>query len=99
MWAFGKGLFQVYSWGTDAAEAGDLAEVYYKFISGGQMQRRLDIWQRFIPSLLVRDKGAEAGDLEEVYSKFISVAQKQLRLGIWKRFIPSLFVGDRSSLS
>ena len=41
--------------GTDAAEAGDLAEVYSKFISVGQMQLRLEIWQRFIPSLLVGD--------------------------------------------
>ena len=32
-WAFDKGLFQDYSCGTDAAEAGDLAEVYSKFIS------------------------------------------------------------------
>ena len=47
-WASGRG--------TDAAEAGDLAEVYYKFISGGQMQQRLEIWQKFIPSLLVGDR-------------------------------------------
>ena len=77
------------------------------------MQLRLEILQRFIPSLLVGTEADEAGDLEEVYSKFISGGQmqlrlgiwhisggqKQLRLGIWKRFIPSLFVGDRSSLS
>ena len=42
--------------GTDAAEAGDLAEVYYKSISGGQMQLRLGIWQRFITSLLVMER-------------------------------------------
>ena len=41
---------------TDAAEAGDLAEVYYKFISGGQMQLRLGMWLRFITSLLVGDR-------------------------------------------
>ena len=52
----------------DASEAGDLAEVYCKFISrhlakvyskfigGGQMQVRLGIWQRFITSLLVMEK-------------------------------------------
>jgi len=32
---------------TDAAEAGDLAKVCSKFISGGHMQLRLGIWQRF----------------------------------------------------
>ena len=53
---------------TEAAEAGDLEEVYYKFISGqlakvyskfirgGQMQLKLEIWQMFIPSLLVWDR-------------------------------------------
>ena len=30
-----------------------MAKVYSKFISGGQMQLRLEIWQRFITSLLV----------------------------------------------
>jgi len=55
-WGFGRCLFQVYQWGTDAAEAGDLAEVYSNFISGGQMQLRLGIWQRFIPTLLVGDR-------------------------------------------
>ena len=32
-WGFGRGLLQVYERWKDAAEAGDLAEVYYKFIS------------------------------------------------------------------
>ena len=61
------------------------------------MQLRLEIWQRFVPSLLVGEEAAEAGELEEVYSKFISGGQKQLRLGIWQRFITSLLVADRSS--
>jgi len=86
-----------------------LAKVYSKFISGGQIQLRLGIWQRFIPSLLVGTDAAEVGDLAEVcfkfisghlakvYSKFISGGQMQLSLGFWQRFIPSLFVGDRCS--
>ena len=64
----GRGLLQVYYWRTEAAEAVDLAEVYYKFISGhlakvyskfisgGQMQLRLGIWQRFLTSLLVMER-------------------------------------------
>ena len=50
----------------DAAEAGDLAKVCYKFISVGQMQLRLESWQMFVPSLLVGEEAAEAGELEEV---------------------------------
>jgi len=42
--------------GTDAAESGDLAEVYYKFIGDGKMQLRLGIWQTFITSLLVANR-------------------------------------------
>ena len=38
------------------AEAGDLEDVYSKFISGGQNQLRLGIWKRFILSLLVADR-------------------------------------------
>ena len=44
--------------GTDAAEAGDLAKAYNKFISGGQKQLRLEIYKRFIPSLLVGDRSS-----------------------------------------
>ena len=58
-----------------------MAKVYYMFISGGQVQLMLEIWKRFITSLLVGGR-AEAGDLAEVYYKFISGGQKQLRLGI-----------------
>ena len=36
---------------TDATSAGDMEEVYSKFISGGQNQLRLRIWKRFIRSL------------------------------------------------
>ena len=55
---------------TEAAEAVDLEEVYYKFISGhlakvyskfirgGQMKLRLEFWPRFIPSLLVGDRSS-----------------------------------------
>ena len=39
--------------GDRIAEAGDLADFYYKFISDGKMQLRLEIWQRFITSLSV----------------------------------------------
>ena len=41
---------------TDEASAGDLEEVDWKFISGGQMQPQLGIWKRFIGSLLVVDR-------------------------------------------
>ena len=53
---------------TEAAEAGDLEEVYYKFlsghlekvyykfISGGQKKLRLGIWKRCITSLLVMER-------------------------------------------
>ena len=33
-----------------------MEEVYYKFISGGQMQPQLGIWKRFVRSLLVVDR-------------------------------------------
>ena len=36
---------------ADADSAGDLEEVYWKFISGGQMQPQLGILKRFIRSL------------------------------------------------
>jgi len=51
-WGSIRGLLEVYLGWTDAAEA----EVYSKFTSGGQMQLRLRVWQRFIPSLLVGDR-------------------------------------------
>ena len=35
-WGSGRGLLEVYQRWTDAASAGDLEEVYLKFISGGQ---------------------------------------------------------------
>ena len=82
-----------------------MAEVYYKFISDGKMQLRLEvwqrfitsllvgIWQRFIPSLLLGDRSAEVGDLAEVYYKFFNDGKMQLRLEVWQRFITSLLVG------
>ena len=42
-WGFGRGLLQVYYWGTELAEAGDLEEVYSKFIGWVQNQLRLRI--------------------------------------------------------
>ena len=33
-----------------------MEEVYYEFISGGQMQPQLGIWKKFIRSLLVVDR-------------------------------------------
>ena len=36
--------------------AGDLEEVYWKFMRVGQMQPQLGIWRRFIVSLLVVDR-------------------------------------------
>ena len=74
-----------------------MEKVYSKFSGGGQMQLTLEIWQKFIASLLLGTDAAEAGDLAEVYYKSISGGQMQLRLGIWQRFITSLFVGDRCS--
>ena len=53
--------------GTESAEAGNLEEVYYKFISGGQMKPQLGIWKRLIRSLQRWTDAASAGDLEEVY--------------------------------
>ena len=66
-----------------------MEEVYYKFIIGGQMLLKVEIWQRFITSLLIAADAVEAGDLAEVYYKFISGGQMQLRLGIRQRFITS----------
>ena len=50
-WGSGRGLLEVYQGWTDAASAGDQEEVCYKFISRGQMQPQLGIWNRFIRSL------------------------------------------------
>ena len=55
-WGCGRGLLEVYQSWTDAASAGDLEEVYWKFISCGQMQLQLGIWKRFIRSLLGVDR-------------------------------------------
>ena len=77
-WGFGRGLFQVYYWGTELAEAGDLEEVYCKFISGGQMQPQLGIWKRFIITFSVVDRcslswGSGRG-LLEVYQGWADAA-------------------------
>ena len=45
-----------------------MAEVYYKFISDGKMQLRLEIWQRFNPRFLSRFLAAE---LAEDWSKVL----------------------------
>ena len=68
----GRGLAEVYLWWTESAEAGDLEEVYYKFISGGQMQPHQGIWKRLIRSLLGVDRcsrswGSGRGLLEIYY--------------------------------
>ena len=47
----GRGLLDVYQGWTDATSAGDQEEVCYKFISRGQMQPQLGIWNKFIRSL------------------------------------------------
>ena len=41
---------------TDAASAGELEEVNYKIIWGGQMKPQIRIWKRFIRNLLGVDK-------------------------------------------
>ena len=66
-WGLGRGLFQVYLWGTESAVAGDLEEVYCKIVSGGQMLPQLGIWKRFIRSLSGLTDADSAEDLEEVY--------------------------------
>ena len=55
-WGSGKGLLEVYLGWTVAASAGDLEEVYLKFINGGQNQLRLGILRRFIISLFEVDR-------------------------------------------
>ena len=55
-WGSGRGLLVVYQRWTDAASAGDLEEVYYKFINGEQIQPQLGIWKRFIRSLSMVDR-------------------------------------------
>ena len=66
-WGCRSGLLEVYWEWSDAASAGDLEEVYLKFISGGQMQPQmgsgrglLEVYQRWTDA-------ASAGDVEEVY--------------------------------
>ena len=66
-WGSGRGLLVFYQRWTDAASAGDMEDVYPKFISCGQMQPQLGICKWFISSLLEVDRAASAGDLEEVY--------------------------------
>ena len=51
-----KRFVRSYQGWTDAASAGDLEEVYLKFIGGGQVQPLLGIWKRFIRSLLGVDR-------------------------------------------
>ena len=63
---------------TDADSAGDLEELYYKFISGGHMQPQLGMWKTFIISLLVVDRcclswGCERG-LVEAYQGWTDAA-------------------------
>ena len=55
-WGSERGLLEVYQRWTDAASAGDLEEVYEKFIRVGQMKPQLGICKRFIGSLLVVDR-------------------------------------------
>ena len=55
-WGSGRGLLEIYLGWTDAASAGDLEEVYWKFISGGQKQRLLGMLKRFIRSLREEDR-------------------------------------------
>ena len=50
-WGSRRGLLEVYQRWTDAASAGDLEEVYYKFVSCGHMQPQLGMWKRLIRSL------------------------------------------------
>ena len=55
-WGSGRVLLGVYQGWTNAASAGDLEEVYQKFIWGGQMQLQLGIWKSLIRSLSGVDK-------------------------------------------
>ena len=74
-----------------------MEKVYSKFSGGGQMQLTLEIWQKFIASLLLGTDAAEAGDLAEVYYKSISGEQMQLRQEILQKFITILLLGDKYS--
>ena len=77
-WGFGRGLLEVYLGLTDAASDGDLDEVYWNFITGGQMQPQLGIWNRFIRSLSGVDRcrlsGGYGRGLLEVYLGLTDVA-------------------------
>ena len=55
-WESGRGSLEVCQGGTDAASAGDLEEVYSKFIRGGHMQPQQGIWKRFIRNLFRVDR-------------------------------------------
>ena len=50
-WGSGRGLSEIFYWLSDAASAEDFEEVFYKFISGGQMQPHLGMCKRFIRKL------------------------------------------------
>ena len=66
-WGFGRGLLEVYFWWSDAASAGDLEEVYYKFSSGGQVQPQRGCGRGLLEVYRVWTDAASAGVLEEVY--------------------------------
>ena len=66
-WGFGRGLLEVYYWWRDAASTGDWEEVYYKFISGGQVQPQLGCGRCLLEVYRVWTDAASAGDLEGVY--------------------------------
>ena len=64
-----KRLIKNYLGWTDEVSGGDMEEVYYKLISGGQMKPQLGIWKRFIRTLSGVDRcslcwGSERGLLE-----------------------------------
>jgi len=77
-WGYGRGSLEVYQGLTDAASAGDLEEVYLKFIRGGQMQPQLGIWKWFIKNLLEVDRCSlswgSGRSLLEVYQRCTDAA-------------------------
>ena len=90
-WGFARGLLEVYQRLTDAASAGDLEEVYQKFIKGGQMQPQLGIWKRFIINLSVVDRcslswGSGRG-LLEVYQQWTDAASARELEEVCYKFI------------
>ena len=77
-WGSGRVLLEVYQGWTNEDSAVDLEEVYYKYISGGQMHPQMGIWKKFIRSLLVVDRcslswGSGRG-LLEVYQGWTDAA-------------------------